>query len=156
VSSVQVSLADAADRRLPLVSVRSGQPADGYLGVPVGLGFGERIVWSVTRRSTGRPVVQLPLTEPEFDQVMKLRNAERSGAINAVVFVALGLALARFPVLLPLGMAIGAVSILMVVAARFALARVVPGVDVRHGIVTIEGAHADFVASVERGGRRYS
>ena len=149
-------MADAADRRLPLVSVRSGQPADGYLGVPVGLGFGERIVWSVTRRSAGRPVVQLPLTEPEFDQVMRLRGAERSGAMNAVVFVALGLALARFPVLLPLGMTIGAVSILMVLGARFSLARVVPAVDVRRGMVTIEGAHADFVASVERGGRRYS
>jgi hypothetical protein len=51
---------------------------------------------------------------------------------------------------------IGAVSVLMVVAARFSLARVVPGVDVHRGMVTIEGAHADFVASVERGGRRYS
>jgi hypothetical protein len=149
-------LADAADRRLPMVSVRSGQPADGYLGVPVGLGIAERVVWSVTRRSAGRPVVQLPLTEPEFDQVMRLRRAESSGAVNAVVFVALSVALARFPLLLPLGLTIGAVSVLMVVAARFSLARVVPGVDVHRGTVTIEGAHADFVASVERGGRRYS
>jgi hypothetical protein len=156
VSSVRVSLADAADRRLPLVSVRSGQPADGYLGVPVGLGFAERVVWSVTQRSAGRPVVQLPLTEPEFDQVMRLRRAERSGVVNAVVFVVLSLALARFPLLLPLGMTIAAVSMLMVVGARFSLARVVPGVDVRRGMVTIEGAHAEFVTSVEGGGRRYS
>lgn len=155
-SSVRVSLADATERRLPLVSVRSGQPADGYLGVPVGLGFGERVVWSVTQRSTGLPVVQLPLTEPEFDQVMRLRRAERSGVVNAVLFVVLGLALSRFPLLLPLGMTIGAVSVLVFVVARFSLARVVPGLDARRGMVIIEGAHAEFVTSVEGGGRRYS
>lgn len=154
--TVSVSLSDAVDRRLPLVSVRSGAPADGYLGVPVGLGLVEQIVWSITQRSSGRPVVQLPMTDKEFDRVMRLRRAERSGLVNTVVFVVLGVALARFPVLFPLGMMIGAVSVLLMVTARMGLRRAVPGVSSDRGVITISGVHNQFVTIVESGARRYS
>jgi hypothetical protein len=156
VPSVRVSLADAVERRLPLVSVRSGRPADGYVGVPLGLGFVERLLFGVTQRSIGRPVAQLPLTEHEFDRVMRLRRVERSGLVNTVVFGTLGLALARFPLLLPLGLVIVVSSLLLVGVARFGLARVIPELSANGGVVTIDGAHAGFVTSVERGGRRYS
>jgi hypothetical protein len=156
VPSVRVSLADAVDRRLPLVSVSSGLPADGYLGVPVGLGLLERLVWSVTRRSTARPVAQLPLTDGEFQQVMRLMRIERKGVVYSVVFGGIGLALGRFPLLLPLGLLIAALSLLSMVIARIGLARTIPDLTAHDGGLTIEGAHAGFVASVERGGRRYS
>ena len=155
-AAVEVPLADAVNRRLPLVSVRSGRAADGYLGVPVGLGFGERIVWSVTQRSAGGPMVRLPLTQPEFDHVLRLRRAERSGIVNSVVFLALAAALARFPLLFPLGLLIVVLSAGLAVAARWGLARAVPTVSVRGRTVTIADAHPDFVTSVDRGGRRYS
>lgn len=153
---VRVPLADATERRLPLVSVRSGAIADGYLGVPVGLGFAERILWSLTERTPRGPVVQLPLTQREFDQVMRLRRAERSGLVNAGLFVVLGLVLARFPLLLPLGLVIGAVSLMLVAVSRWGLGRLLPDVTVRKGAVTITGVHEEFVARVENGGRRYS
>jgi len=156
VASVRVSLSDAVDRRLPLVSVRSGRRADGYLGVPLGLGLVERIVWSVTQRSPGCPMVALPLTGKEFDRVMRLRRAERSGVVNGVVFVVLGVALARFPILFPLGLMIGGLSVLLMVTARIALHRAVPEVSSDRGVVTISGVHNEFVTIVESGARRYS
>jgi hypothetical protein len=156
VPSVSVSLSDAVDRHLPLVSVRSGRPADGYLAVPVGLRFTERIGWTLTWRSPGRPLVRLPLTSKEFDGVMRLRRAERSGVVNAVVFVMLGAALARVPILFLLGLMIGALSIMLIVAARIGLRRALPEVSGHRGIVTITGVHEEFVTSVESGTRRYS
>lgn len=136
-ASVRVGLGDARRRRLPPVSVRSGRPADGYA-------------------PAGRPpyVVRVPLTQDEFDEVLGLQQRRRSALWGGVACLALGVAMARFPVLLPLALAIAVLSAVLwalaVVALRRRLPRVVPGPGA--GEVTLHGVHRDFARALERGG----
>ena len=132
---VEVELRHARERRLPLVSVRSGERADGYApaGKPVG-------------------TVLLPLTQREFDRLLWLRARQRSGLLLAPVFVALGAALARYPVLLPLGVVTAVVSLALWGAATVAIKRLLPEVDVdeERGRVELRRVHRRFAEVVLR------
>ena len=151
-AAVEVPLSDAVNRRLPLVSVRSGRAADGYLGVPIGLGPWSGSCGASPGGRRGGPVVRLPLTQREFDQVLRLRQAERSGIVNSVVFLALAVALARFPLLFPLGLPDrGTVGGAGRRPRGGALSRAVPQVSVRAKTVKITGAHPDFASQRRRG-----
>ncbi|MEZ5167150.1 MAG: hypothetical protein R2695_11920 [Acidimicrobiales bacterium] len=78
----------------PLVSVCSGQPADGYA-------------------AAGRPpyVVRVPLTRSS-STVCRCWRARRRGSLGGgALCVLVGVAMARFPVLLPMGIVIGLVSV---------------------------------------------
>ena len=134
---VEVELVAARERGLPLVSVRSGARADGYApgGQP-------------------RGAVLLPLTQAEFDRLLLLRSRQRSGLRLAPVFVLLGAAFARYPVLLPLGLATGIVSLLLWAVARFAEWRMMPDVDVdrERGRVELRRVHRRFAEVVSRPG----
>ena len=154
--TVRVSISDAIERRLPLVSVRSGRAADGYLGVPIGLGFWARLGWAISRRGTNRPLAQLPLTQREFNRVIRLRRIELQGAISAPLFLVLGVAFARFPALAPLGLAIALVSIVTVITAHMTLQRILPEITRvgGSGDVRIEDPHESFASAVKSGDRR--
>jgi hypothetical protein len=130
---VRVGLADARERRLPLVSVRSGERADGFA-------------------DAGRApyVVKVPLTQAEFDRVQLLEARRRSAIWGGVVCVAFGVAMARFPVMLPLGLAIGLLSVALWGACVLLLARLLPDVEPGPiaGQITLRGVHKRFVAAV--------
>jgi hypothetical protein len=132
-ASVQVDRAVARDRGLPLVSVRSGKPADGYA-------------------QTGRApyVVRVPLTQVEFDQVQMLKNRQRSALYGGVLCVAFGVAMARFPVLLPLGLAIGVISGGLWLACWLLLRRLLPQIEPGPGAdeYTLRGVHKEFAAAM--------
>ena len=132
---VEVELHHATGRTLPLVSVRSGERADGY--APAGKPPG---------------TVLLPLTQQEFDRLLWLRARQRSGLVLAPVFVAFGVALARYPVLLPLGLVTAAVSLLLWAAAALAVRRLLPEVDVdeERGRVELRRVHRRFAEVVNR------
>lgn len=135
-ATVRVDRADAEQRRLPLVSVHSGRVGEGY--APAG-----RI-----------PVVaQVPLTQCEFDRLLLLQRRQRSAIGGGVVCVVLGVAMARFPVLLPLGLVIGVLSAVLWGLAELARRRLLPRVEVgdRRDEVVLRGVHRDFVAAVESG-----
>ncbi|MFQ5556241.1 MAG: hypothetical protein ACE5GB_01825 [Acidimicrobiales bacterium] len=154
-ADVRVPLDDAVGRRLPLVSVRSGAPADGYLGVPLGLGPVARLAWIISGRGARAPQARLPLTQGEFDRIIRLRRAQRDGIALAGLFVALGAVFARFPVLFPLGVAIGLLSLALTVTARMAEARFTPDVEPVGGArLRLIDAHPGFVEAVRAGRRR--
>lgn len=129
----EVSLRDARDRRLPLVSVRSGRPADGYA-------------------EAGREpyVVRVPLTQDEFDRVQLLHRRRRSAIRGGVACVALGVAMARFPAMLPLGAVIGVLSAALWIAATLMLRRMLPQVEPAGppGTVRLRGVHRGFVSAL--------
>ena len=132
---VEVELDRARERRLPPVSVCSGARADGFA-------------------PAGRPVgaVQLPLTQAEFDELLTLRSRQRSGVRLAPVFALLGAALSRYPVLLPLGLVTGAVSLLLAAVATLAIHRLLPtvSVDERHHRVVLRRVHPGFAEVAQR------
>lgn len=136
-ATVVVARAAARDRRLPPLSVRSGRPADGYA-------------------EAGRPpyVVRVPLTQAEFDRVRWLRARQRSALWGGVACVALGLAMARFAVLAPLGLLIGALSAVLWGACWLALRRFLPRVEPGPGAaeVTLRGVHRRFAGAVGAAG----
>jgi hypothetical protein len=137
VARVEVELERARDRRLPLVSVRSGRRADGYA-------------------PAGRPLgaVQLPLTQAEFDELLRLRSRQRSGLRLAPVFVLAGVALSRYPALLPLGLVTAFVSLLLAAVATFAIRRHLPSVSIDAGSarVTLRRVDPHFAEVVHRAG----
>ncbi len=123
----------AGSRGLPAVSVRSGKSADGY--APAGpKGFG----------------VLVPLTQAEFDRVMFLRGRQRSAIYGGVACLAMGVAMARFPILLPLGAVIALLSVALWVVATLTLKAYLPGVEVdeRKGRVELTRVHKHFVTAV--------
>jgi hypothetical protein len=132
-ATARVALADARERRLPLVSVRSGKPANGYA-------------------AAGRApyVVRVPLTQDEFDRVQWLELRRRSAIVGGVICVAFGVAMARFPVMLPLGLLIGALSFALWGACALMLRRLLPVVEPgpEAGQVTLRGVDRRFVAAV--------
>ena len=83
---VEIDRGAAAARRLPPVSVRSGDRADGY--APAGKSDEQVLV---------------PLTQAEFDQVQYLRRRQKSAIYLGVACFVVGGALSRFTLLLPLG-----------------------------------------------------
>lgn len=135
-ATVRVGLNDARERRLPPVSVRSGEKADGFA-------------------KAGRPpyVVRVPLTQSEFDQVQTLTSRQRSAIWGGVLCVAFGAAMARFPLMLPLGLVIGVVSLVLWVACALLLRRLLPKVEPGPGAgeVTLRGVHRGFAASLGGG-----
>ena len=132
-ASVEVSRAAAEQRRLPLVSVRSGKPGAGY--APAG------------RKPL---VVAVPLTQAEFDRMQLLVRRKASALYGGVVCVVAGVAMARFPVLLPLGVAIALLSAALWAAAWLALRRLLPTVEPGPGddTVVLRGVHRAFAAAV--------
>ena len=133
-ATVRVALADARDRRLPLVSVRSGETAQGYA-------------------KAGRPpyVVRVPLTQAEFDQVQLLQRRRQTSVWSGVACVAFAVAMARFPVMLPLGLAIGVLSVALWGACVLMLRHVLPDVEPgpKAGQITLRGVHKGFAAAVD-------
>lgn len=132
-ATVRVERSRARDRSLPLVSVSSGKPADGY--APAGK----------------TPfVIRVPLTQTEFDRVHALRSRQKSSLYGGVVCVALGVAMARFPVLLPLGLLVGVLSAALWGACWFMLRRLVPQVEAgpKADEFTLRGVHRDFAAAL--------
>ena len=134
-ATARVGLNDARERRLPLVSVRSGEPAEGYA-------------------RAGRPpyVVQVPLTQTEFDRVQVLEARRRSAIWGGVICVSLGVAMARFPLMLPLGLVIGVLSFVLWGVCVLLLRRLLPVVEPgpKAGQVTLRGVDRRFVAALGR------
>ncbi|MEO0494240.1 MAG: hypothetical protein AAF081_12575 [Actinomycetota bacterium] len=126
-----VSVAAARDRSLPRISVKSGQPAEGYAPVTV-----------ANRR------IHLPLTQREFDRVADLQKRQKwavSGGVGCLLF---GMALARFPLMVPLALAIAVLSLVLWVAVRLALRAYLPGISVEGSKVQLTRVHARFVAAL--------
>ena len=93
----------------------------------------------------------MPLTQAEFDRVQLLEGRRRSAVWGGVLCVAFGLALARFPVLLPLGLVIGGVSFGLWIVCELALRRALPRVEPGPGAgeITLHRVHRQFIAAVE-------
>ena len=133
-ATVRVSRAAARERRLPPVSVRSGKRADGFA-------------------EAGRApyVIRVPLTQAEFDQVQSLRVRQRSAIWGGAGCLAVGAALARFPVLLPLGVLIAVLSAVLWGVCWLMLRRLLPVVEPGPGAkeFTLRGVHKGFAAAVD-------
>ncbi len=136
--AVQVSLAAARNRDLPLVSVRSGRRADGY--APAG-------------RPSGS--VFLPLTQSEFDRLMSMRKRQRTGLYGIGGFVVAGMAMAKFAFILYLGVIISLVSALIWVVATLGIMKLLPAVDIdeTRGTVALGRVHRRFVGAVSDSSR---
>lgn len=132
-ATARVPRAAARERRLPPISVRSGDAADGYC--PAG-----RAPW----------VIAVPLTQAEFDRVLWLRRRQASALYGGVACVVVGVAMARFPLLAPLGLTIGVLSGLLWFVCRLALRRILPRVEPGPGAAefTLRGVHAKFAAAM--------
>lgn len=132
-ATVRVALSHARDRKLPAVSVRSGEPADGFA-------------------KAGRPpyVIRVPLTQHEFDQVQLLTGRQRSAVWGGVLCVAFGAAMARFPFMLALGLIIGVVSAVLWGACWLFLRRLLPQIEPGPGAgeITLRGVHRQFAAAL--------
>jgi hypothetical protein len=130
---VQVPRGVARDRKLPLVSVRSGKPADGY-----------------AEAGSAPYVVRVPLTQSEFDQVQQLKGRQRSALWGGVACVAIGAALSKFTILLPFGLFIGVISAMLWGVCWLSLKRLLPDVEPGPGPAefTLRGVHKDFAAAV--------
>ncbi len=132
-ATVRVGRAAARGRSLPPVSVRSGRPADGYA-------------------EAGRApyVIRVPLTQTEFDQVQMLKTRQKTTVFGGIVCVAFGVAMARFPLMLPLGILIGVVSAGLWVACAFWLRRLLPHVEPgpKADEFTLRGVHKAFAAAM--------
>ena len=126
-----VSVAAARDRALPPVSVKSGEAADGYAPV------------TVANRK-----IFLPLTQAEFDRVAGLQRRQRWTAWSGVACLAFGAAMARFPVMLPLALAIAVLSAAQWGLMWFFLKAYLPSMDVDGGRIRLGRVHARFAAAV--------
>ncbi|MEM9468440.1 MAG: hypothetical protein AAGA90_23935 [Actinomycetota bacterium] len=126
-----VSVADARDRSLPPVSVKSGAPADGYAPVTV-----------ANRR------IHLPLTQAEFDRVKDLQHRQRWAIYGGVGCVAVGAALARFPLIVPLALAIAVLSVVLWVVVKLTLRAYLPGMNVEGSQIRLTRVHQGFVAAL--------
>ena len=133
-ATVRVARRAARDRGLPLVSVRSGRTADGY-----------------AEAGKAPYVIRVPLTQLEFDHVHRLKARQRTAMWGGVACVAVGAAMAKFPVMGPLGLVIGVVSVALWVACRLLLRRILPVVEPGPGSdeLTLRGVHKGFVAAVK-------
>ncbi len=164
---VVVDLEVATSRRLPMVSVRSGRVADGFVTVtaPTGsLGVGWALVllgppgWLLLALTSDwfrdEVAVTLPLTTGEFRRRHRIERARRDGIVGTVAGAAAGLALSRTPGLLVVGLAITAVSAALWVAASWARGALTPTVrvDTATARVEIVGVHEGFVAAVREAG----
>lgn len=131
--TARVQRSRARDRGLPLVSVRSGEPADGY-----------------AKAGRAPYVIRLPLTQGEFDQVEMLKTRQQSAVYGGIACVAFGVAMARFPVMLPLGLFIGILSGALWCACWVGLRRLLPQVEPGPGAdeFTLRGVHKEFAAAV--------
>ena len=129
-----MSVVDARDRSLPSVSVKSGEPADGYAPVTV-----------ANRR------IHLPLTQPEFDRVKDLQHRQRWAIYGGVGCLAFGAALARFPLMIPLGLAIAALSLVLWVVLKLTLRAYLPGMTVEGTRIRLTRVHPGFVAALGGG-----
>jgi hypothetical protein len=132
-ATVRVDRHQARERGLPLVSVRSGAPADGFV-------------------KAGRPpyVIQVPLTQDEFDMARSLESRRRTAIWGGVACAAVGVSMSRFPVLLPLGLLIGLLSAGLWGVIWLQLRRLLPVVEAGPGSAefTLSGVHKDFAAAV--------
>jgi len=130
---VEVDRRVAVERRLPAISVKSGRRADGY--APAG--------------KSGEEVF-VPLTQSEFDRVRYLRRRQKSAISGGVACFALGAALSRFTLLLPLGAIIAVLSLALWIVSTLALKSFLPGVEISTNgrRVELSRVHRDFVAAV--------
>ena len=126
-----VSIADARNRALPKVSVKSGGPADGYASVKI----------------AGR-WIRLPLTHREFDRVADLQKRQRRSVQGGVACLFVGAALARFPLMVPLALAIVALSLILWITIWLALRAYLPGITIEGPKVRLTRIHAGFVAAL--------
>lgn len=126
-----VSVAAARDRALPPISVKSGQPAEGYAPV------------TVANRK-----VFLPLTQAEFDKVNDLRHRQKWALWGGVGCLAFGAAMARFPVMLPLAVVIAVLSAVLWAVVWLALKTYLPSMDVEGSRIRMTRVHARFAAAV--------
>lgn len=135
-ATVRVARPAARDRGLPLVSVRSGRRADGFA-------------------EAGRApfVIRVPLTQAEFDEVQMLRRRQRSALWGGAGCLALGAALARFPVLLPVAVVIAVLSAVLWGVCWLLLRRMLPRVEPGPGAqeFTLRGVHSAFADAVGKG-----
>ena len=129
-----VSVVDARDRALPSVSVKSGEPADGFAPVTVS-----------NRR------IHLPLTQTEFDRVKDLQHRQRWAIYGGVGCVAFGAALARFPLIMPLAVAIAVLSLILWIVLKLTLRAYLPGMSVDGTKVRLTRVHQGFVAALGGG-----
>ncbi|MDG1877523.1 MAG: hypothetical protein P8I99_08920 [Acidimicrobiales bacterium] len=126
-----ISVASARERLLPALSVKSGEPADGYAPV------------TVANRK-----IFLPLTQPEFDRVTGLQRRNRRTAWSGVACLAFGAAMARFPVMLPLAIAIALLSALQWGLTWVLLRAYLPSMTVDGGRIRLVRVHEQFAAAV--------
>ena len=126
-----VTVTAARERGLPPVSVRSGAVADGYVPVTV-----------ANRR------VYLPVTQAEFDRVRYLRRRQRGALWGGLACFALGAAMARFPVMLPLAGVIAVLSAVLWGLATMTLRAYLPAVSVDGELLRLRRVHEGFVAAV--------
>ena len=124
-------MAAARDRSLPAVSVRSGEPADGYAPVTV-----------ANRR------IFLPLTQHEFERVRDLQHRQKWAVRGGVGCLAFGLAMARFPIMLPLAIVIAVLSAVLWAIVWFALKAYLPSMDVDGSRIRMARVHERFAAAV--------
>lgn len=94
----------------------------------------------------------MPLTQAEFDRVQYLRRRQRSAKYGGFACVAVAVVLARFPVILPLGIVIAALSGALWTVAAFTVNAYLPGIDVdeERGKVELTRVHKRFVAAVTK------
>ena len=130
-AKVTVSVAAARDRALPAVSAKSGGPADGYAPVTV-----------ANRR------IQLPLTQSEFDRVKDLQHRQRWAFYGGAGCLLFGLALARFPLMVPLALVIAVLSAVLWGVIWVTLRAYLPGIRVEGSSVELSRVHPAFVAAV--------
>lgn len=128
---VVVSVADARDRALPRVSVKSGRPADGYAPVTV-----------ANRR------VLLPLTQPEFDRVADLQHRKKWALYGGAGCLLFGLALARFPLMVPLALVILVLSVILWVVLHLTLKAYLPGMSVDGARIELTRVHKGFASAL--------
>lgn len=126
-----VSVTDACAWALPKVSVKSGEPADGYASVTI-----------ANRR------IHLPLTQDEFDRVADLQRRQRRSVFGGVACLFVGVVLARFPLMVPLALVIAAISLILWIAIRLALRAYLPGIVVEGSNVRLTHLHVGFVAAL--------
>ncbi len=126
-----VSVAVACARTLPKVSVKSGEPADGYASVAI-----------ANRR------IHLPLTQDELDRVADLQRRQRRSVLGGVACLFVGVILARFPLMVPLALVIAAISVMLWIAIRLALRAYLPGISIEGSNVRLTRVHAGFVAAL--------
>ncbi len=126
-----VSVTDACGRTLPKVSVKSGEPADGYASVTI-----------ANRR------IHVPLTQDEFNRVADLQRRQRRSVFGGVACLFVGVSLARFPLMVPLALVIGAISLILWIVIRLALQAYLPGIAVEGSNVRLTRLHAGFVAAL--------